>query len=276
MKRIALPILILAMGLAIASPVGAVKPCELDPSHPSCKDDPPPVSSVELTIEANLLWAQEASDTIIYTISVDPPSADVEIASSLPAELVGEEGVFRQEYPVAPHYVGFQLGDDPITLTNTVEATIGDEVVATASADVELHHDYEECVFTTDLDDPQLMTSWACIWKPTEPGVWRVTVDPTPVARQQGANNIQITLRDHIPGNWCEAGVNEKWKWGEDPVWTDFTIPDWTLVSLGDPVCPSGGAGGDFFAVGAPDSFYLVASGYVSVSKVLPPEPPGI
>ena len=113
MKRIGFAALILAMGLAIASPVGAAKPdCEADPSHPSCKEAPPD-SSVELTIEANLLWVQEESDTIIYTISVDPPSTDVELTSSLPAELVeSEEGVFRQEYLVVSHYAGFDLGAD--------------------------------------------------------------------------------------------------------------------------------------------------------------------
>jgi hypothetical protein len=58
------------------------------------------------------------------------------------------------------------------------------------------------------------------------------------------------------------------WKPGGDPVQATFTIPDWTEIPVREPVCPIGGAGGDFFNVGTPGSFYLVAIGDVTVTPV--------
>ncbi len=77
-----------------------------------------------------------------------------------------------------------------------------------------------------------------------------------------------ITVRDHIPGNWCPQGVTEKWRPGDGPVQTTVAIPAWPEAWAGDPVCPAGGAAGDFYEVGTPSSFYLDTDGNVTVTSV--------
>lgn len=263
-KVVALLAVVLSVSLWSGNPATG-KPC---PSPP-CGDDVP-AQSVELGVEASIAWAEEPSDTIVYTISVtNGTGADVVVSSDLIGELgtvaAGEPATFSSAYSVAPHYApsdrGLEFGDDPVTLTHHVTATAGGEIVATASVDVELHHDIAPCDFT------EVFTR-TCIWRPEHHGDWKVTVDPSPVAKR-GHNQIRITLRDHVPGNWCQGSVIETWS-AKDPVplETTFSIPDWTEVALGEPVCPGGGALGDLYNVGTLDSFYLAASGHVSVEHL--------
>jgi hypothetical protein len=265
-RRILILLVVLTLPLwaatgATGKPDGG-KPCDTPP----CKDEPPPDPSgdVEITVEPNLPWTQEGTDTVIYEISVIKPSElTVVVTSSLSGEVgaIGPDAsTIYQAYVVAPHYVG--LGADPITLTNTVEAIAGGEVLATASADVQLHNDIPPCGL---VEGETKLIPGVCIWTPTDHGDWTVSVLPD----ANRPTNVQITLRDHVPGNWCPSGIRAKWRPGEEPVTTTFTIPDWEVPGyrLGDPVCPYGGAGGDFFGVGTPSSFFLAVSGMVTVTQ---------
>lgn len=240
---------------------GKGKPC----ASPPCDGSNPPDASVELDVEANLAWAHEPSDTIVYTITVTNGSDDeVHVTGDLVGDVgtvpAGGDATFIEPYGVAPHYAphpgGIEFGDDPVSLTHEVTATAGGRVLAVASVDVELHHDIAPCDFTGVIDR-------VCIWRPTEPGDWAVTVDPTPVAKP-GRNSVLLTLRDHVPGNWCASSIVATWvpSDAEFPS-TVFTIPDWTQVPQGDPVCPDG-ATTDGYGVGTAASFYLVAGGDVT------------
>ena len=229
---------------------------------PPCNDKPPSAEgSVSLEITTNLPWAQEASDTVIYTVVVrNDSAADVVVTSTLSGDLgtvaAGETKTFIEDYAVAPHYEDREPGPDPITLTNTVTAEASGGEVASASVDVDLWYETLPCDFNAPIPG-------ACIWTPDSPGDWTVAVTPTATR----PTNVMITLRDHIPGNWCASGANEKWRPGQGPVQTTFSIPDWEAGPLGAAVCPIGGAGGDFFGVGTPSSFFLVADGWVTVTK---------
>ncbi|HSG80305.1 MAG TPA: hypothetical protein VLD62_12040 [Acidimicrobiia bacterium] len=261
-RRILILLVVLTLPLwaaagAAGKPDGA-KPCD----NPPCKDEPPPDPSgeVEISVQANLPWTQEASDTVIYEISVIKPSElSVDVASSLGGSvgtIEAGESTIDQTYEVLSDYENLELGGDPVTLTNIVTAMADGEVLATASAGVQLHNETPPCDFSKEIQG-------LCIWTPTGPGNWTVSVDPA----SPRPTNVLITLRDHVPGNWCPSGINAKWRPGDDPVTTTFTIPDWKGGDPGAAVCEIGGAGGDFFGVGTPSSFFLAVSGRVTVSQ---------
>jgi hypothetical protein len=71
-----------------------------------------------------------------------------------------------------------------------------------------------------------------------------------------------VSVRDHVPGNWCvledgSGGVtSERWRPNDGPLALDVYLPD-ENGPRGSGVCLAGGAGGEFFPVGNPDSFYL-------------------
>jgi hypothetical protein len=100
-----------------------------------------------------------------------------------------------------------------------------------------------------------------CIWRPTTSGIWKVPVTPSATRPV----NVLVTVRDHVPGNWCVlpdgsgGALRDRWRPNEPPVEILVYFP-------GDGVCISGGAGGDFFPIGNPESFYLVADGAVTVT----------
>ncbi len=239
--------------------------CDRKPDHPNCTTTTTtsPTGSVELTIEQNLDWVHESGDLIIYTFSGTNGSAEpISVADDLTGftAVVPAGGSFG---PVSGHYFLALSDVQDGYVINALEATGQSGVVAEQSVSSEFTP-YEECDFS------QTITTWACIWKPDLPGNWILEVDPTPVARSTGVNGIQVTLRDHIPGNWCTEGVNAKWRMGDPPITTTFSIPEWEGAPPGSPICPVGGAGGDFFNVGTPGSFYLVVSGDVTVTLDTP------
>jgi len=219
----------------------------------------------EATANDVTAWVHEDGDLIIYSISgTNNSGGSIDLADDLTGFVEtgvteGSFGPFVREYFVDAEDIQWKTLDLGLVI-NTVTASGPGGVVADASAIAEFTP-YEECDFSKTI-------TTTCIWKPPYPGEWQVTVDPGPLGRR--VINYQLTLRDHIPGNWCPTGLSGRWKMGDDPVSTIFTIPDWTQIPPGDPVCPLGGHGGDFFNVGTPDSFYLVASGDVTVMYLGP------
>ena len=79
-----------------------------------------------------------------------------------------------------------------------------------------------------------------------------------------------VSVRDGVPGNWCtvpdvaDTGVVVRRLMPGDTVFElQVYLPgndDPGFEDLGDGQCYSGGAGGDYFVVGNPDSFYLYTS----------------
>lgn len=210
----------------------------------------------------------EAGDLIIYSISgTNDSGGPIDLTDNLTG--FAESGVPTGTF--GPYVREYSLELDAIewhdknggSVTNTVTASGPGGLIADASVSAGFWP-VEQCDFSTPTT-----TAWTtCIWKPPYPGDWEVTIDPTPLGR--GSANYQLTLRDHVPGNWCPIGLSGRWRVGDDPVSTIFSIPDWNQIPPGDPVCEIGGNGGDFFKVGTPGSFYLVAIGDVEVRYLGP------
>jgi hypothetical protein len=151
------------------------------------------------------------------------------------------------------------------TLTNTVTATAPSETrQATATVEVDKYEVCEEDsngVISTDAS--------VCIWKPG-PGNWTISVVPDSTR----STRVMITVRDHVPGNWCPQGITDRWRPGGNSVKTTVSIPEWDPDAwAGESICPIGGAAGAFYNVGTPSSFYLDTTGNVTITPaVTPPE----
>ena len=126
-----------------------------------------------------------------------------------------------------------------------------------------------------------------CIWTPPQTGVWKITLAPTPPDKQKGPINAVVAVRDGVPGNWCtlldsdndlvedpESTFTRKWRAGDADVFGWVYLPGDENGVARDGMCLHGGAGGDYFQVGNPDSFYLRANGTVTTEWVPPPPPP--
>jgi hypothetical protein len=130
--------------------------------------------------------------------------------------------------------------------------------------------------------------SGVCIWKPGDyTGIWKVTLTPTPPKNPARPIGAAVAVRDGIPGNWCTlpdgsgGNFSARWKDGDPPVVGMVYLPgDENILGLefdpfyGGGTCLAGGAGGDYFMVGNPDSFYLRAEGNVKVEWVESVDPP--
>ncbi len=224
-----------------------------------------PRGPVEVSIEVNLPWAHEVGDTIFYTFEVTNDSGEgVTVTDELTGldALVEGSTSFERNYSLIADDMPATIGDTG-NLTNTVTATWASGKT-TAMATVEVIS-YGMC----EKDgDGSFTTDGVCIWKPG-PGDWTISVMPD----SNRLTRVRITVRDHVPGNWCPQGVGKKWRPGDGPVQTTVTIPalpinipGWPSSTDGGPVCPIGGAGGDFFNVGTPSSFYLDTNGDVTVT----------
>jgi len=248
---------------------------------------------VTVSISSNLYSAHEVGDLIIYYINVANNSDD---AVTVTDALTGFEAtVAANESPdtfksscylsvTAGDYCyisGVPAADEPsTTLTNTVVAQVGAEVVASDTAETAVFG-YDEC--GTDGNGTFMAPEGysVCIWKPSQPGDWTFHVTPAPPGKK--SVSIIMNLRDHVPGNWCPLTPNEVWRWRGEPEVLEFRVQrdDWgspfPLIPAGwhgEAICPDGGSGGDPMSVGTPGSFYLATYGpyEVTATLTLPPE----
>jgi hypothetical protein len=152
----------------------------------------------------------------------------------------------------------------PVDIVGTVTVSyLGGEVVASTSTDV---YPEDDCKFVEN--QAQLTGGEVCIWKPPSSGEWTVSV--TPDKEVIRPTRMMVSVRDGVPGNWCtdpevaESGVVFRRLMPEDPVFKlQVLLPGSGADALGelaDGQCNSGGAGGDYFAIGNPESFYLYTS----------------
>ncbi len=92
-------------------------------------------------------------------------------------------------------------------------------------------------------------------------------------------HQFELLYATNVPGNWCtvpdepETGVVvRRLMPGDTAFELKVHLPgtgDNKLAGLEDGQCNSGGAGGDYFAVGNPESFYLYTSfdGIATISQ---------
>lgn len=259
-RRLLMLAVVLALPLAMMATASAAPKgdrfCQDNPDHHRCGGDPQGL--VEVSIEANLTKAHETGDTIHYTFVVTNGLDDEEVTVTDTLETLNEI-VLAGVSDFESSYVLDDSDMETETLTNTVIATASSETrQATATVEVD---EYELCddpdgdgVFSTDAS--------VCIWKPA-PGDWKISVVPDSTR----PTRVMITVRDHVPGNWCPQGITERWRPDGDPVVTTVSIPEWDPGTwAGGQVCSIGGAAGAFYDVGTPDSFYLDTTGNVIVT----------
>jgi hypothetical protein len=119
-----------------------------------------------------------------------------------------------------------------------------------------------------------------CIWTPPQTGVWKITLAPTRPDKQKGPINAVVAVRDGVPGNWCtlldsdntlvedpETTFTRRWRSGDVLGWVYLPGTE-NGPDLNDGMCLHGGAGGGYFQVGNPASFYLRANGTVTTEWV--------
>lgn len=270
MKR--LLVLVITLGLILlAAPAGAKKP------------NKPPAGLVDLSIEADLWAVNTAEDVLTYTFTVtnrsNDPLRDVAVRDVLTGidETInlaaGEEWPAERPYNVQPSDMGLS------ELVNTLTVTVGDlEETATATTPVWAT---EACDWVAMNEEGgvfelgTIQTEYQpCRWTADEgeslEGYWTLTVTP---ARSK-PTGVQVTVRDHYPGNWCVAPVDPETyaETGEliDPsgilnerIRGEVLLP---VFFPADGVCLQGGAGGVTMPVGTDGAYYLVAMGDMTLT----------
>lgn len=265
MKRIFTIFLALVTVMALAVPALAKK-----------GGKPGNVPKVTLSIEASLYQAHEVGDLIVYTINVvNNSGVDLTVEDSLtgfgPITVAdGEtfEPEVKPDYPV----VGDDFTGDPAAVViNRLTAKDGaNNVVASATAETQVFAAYPDCDPDGDGRFAGSDGYGVCIWKPAVHGDW--TFNVTPAAPGKRPVTITMNLRDDVPGNWCSFDPHSVQQWRGEPEVLTFEVnlpdipPDWH----GEAICPNGGAGGDFFGVGTPGSFYLAMYGDYQVTTIAP------
>ena len=249
-------LLAVAVAIAIALPAGAAKPDKPDkPPKPSTS------APVAVYLDADPIWVHEDDDVIRYTVTIQNKT-DAEVTVTIDSYLsnpvkIDPRGVVTIEdlfsYDVTP---GDIAAAADIVGTVTV-SYVGGEITAETSTVVD----------PVDLCNLNALTAGeVCIWKPTATGEWTVRVTPDDLVTRP--TRMMVSVRDGVPGNWCtvpdvaDTGVVVRRLMPGDTVFElqVFLPGDSDFPGLDDGQCYSGGAGGDYFVVGNPDSFYLYTS----------------
>lgn len=241
------------------------------------KPRPPSTPRLSVWVQADPAWVHEAADRIAFTVyventartAVDGVTVTLTAAwtetFTVPSIGAGERVAITATPREVSEFEEFSTcPEEGCTLPIQATALYGglvSEAMSTVFLEV-----YPSCGF---VDGVATMINGPCIWTPAEPGVWTVSVLPIST-RPTG---VSVTVRDHIPGNWCtlEDGtggiISGRWKVGDDPITGQVYLPGSDGV-LGNGVCLDGGIGGsEWFPIGNPESFYVVADGLVSVSR---------
>jgi hypothetical protein len=271
MRRFWMMLLTISVVLVIALPAGAAKPG---------KGPMPPIA---VSLYANPMSVHEGADIISYTVTLENKTRDT-INGHVKLSTAGSDDdteVFSIEakkdatvnFSREVSSFGCQVGKECALLATAEVFRNG--VLLTQVTDSTPFVPYPACEFEYDEDDnfksDTIPVSDYCIWTfPTgKTGVWEITLTPPDGAKRNFT--ASATVRDHTPGNWCSLTVDGAWGVGgrgADPITGEVYLPgdeDFSEQGLGDGVCLAGGANGDYFVVGNPDSFYLNANVDVTV-----------
>ena len=271
MRRFWMMLLTISVVLVIALPAGAAKP------------DKVPKPPIAVSLYANPTSVHEGADIIRYTVALENKTRDEITGITVKLSAAGSEddtGVFSIEAKKdttvnfsrkVSSFPGCQVGEECALLATAEVFRYG--VLSTQVTDSTPFVPYPACPFEYDgnFKSNTISVSYYCIWTfPTgRTGVWEITLTPPDGAKRNFT--ASATVRDHTPGNWCSLTVDGAWGVsgrGADPTTGEVYLPgneDFSEQGLGDGVCLAGGAGGEYFVVGNPDSFYLNANVDVTV-----------
>jgi hypothetical protein len=275
MRRFWILIVVLAMALAMAGPATGKKP-EGKPN--------PNAAPIAVHVENGPWMVHEVGDIIVYAVYVQNKTRTTPITvtvsndfgvKSVTKKIVGGTTVpvvFEREVLKVPPYTTFPpygtSGEIVDTITVTYEMDELDEEVTIVLEEGTLVESYRPCGFTDDdgTVTVDVTDGTACIWHTDQRGAFTISVVPV----DPKSHGMSVTLRDHVPGNWCTpdgsgGGAYVRWPSKDDApklLTLDVFLPDAEDrldggVPLGDGVCYGGGAGGATMLDGSPDSFYL-------------------
>lgn len=259
MKRLTIALIVIG-AMLFASPVMAKKPPKL----------PMPSTSapVAVYLDAGPIWVHEVGDVIRYDVTVQNKT-DAEVTVTV-------EAYTSTRVTIDPR--GVETIDDLFIHEVTArDIDAADNILGT----VTVYHDGLAITAETSTEvrpvDPcnfnQLTAGEACIWTlgneaPDPRGLWTVSVTPDPLPTRPA--RLMVSVRDGVPGNWCtvpdvpDTGVViDRWLPGDGAFDLQVYLSSsdgLALPFLDDGQCYSGGAGGDYFVVRNPDSFYLYTS----------------
>ena len=276
-------IVVAAMALAMAGPASGKKP--------EAKADPK-AAPIAAYVESGPQWVHEAGDVIVYSVILENKTRSRQIEVTVSTDFGNEEvtlpveggttEVVALERTVSEEEVPADGASGEIVGTLTVAYDMDGPVTIVLNEGTVVER-YRSCgidmlggTATVDMTDGS-----ACIWHTDQRGAWTISVLPV----DPKVTSMSVTLRDHVPGNWCTpdgsgGGANVRWHPKDDtrtPVTLDVFLPDAndTLGDgnpLGDGVCYGGGAGGATMQDGTPNSFYLWLrhDGVVTISPTTP------
>lgn len=263
MRRFWMMLLTISVVLAIALPAGAAKQ--------------PKAAAIAAYVQAEPVWVHEAGDVITYNVNVENRSRTTHIDVVVTFDFDNDtktlslEGGETDAATFSRTVAAGDFDSDEITGTFTVTyGTGGDQSVVVETSTVA--EKYEPCAIASGGGTATVTAGEACIWKPGVPGStsWEISVSPAERVKQR---SMAVTMRDHVPGNWCttdgsHGGASVRWGPQDDP-------PDLVLDALlpANGICLGGGAGGAEMPIGNPDSFYLwlLHDGHVTISQILQP-----
>jgi len=237
---------------------------------------------IDDTIGEWLPWIAGVGDKVNYRVTVTNNAAPVTIDSvtdslgtALECVPVGgcdqalDRGLTYVYQSSAPHEVEIdEYTEDELVNVVTVQAS--GLLPLKASNEVIIGH-YDNCADNLSgghYDPADYPNYHVCRWLPSQPGLWRITLTPD----GPGPLSVMLTLRDHVPGNWCETpegegGIVQIRKWRTGTVELLAYLPE-------NGVCLEGGRDGEFFGDGSASHFYLMFSvaGTLEAEFVSPPQ----
>jgi hypothetical protein len=292
-------LLLLALMVSAASvvPAAAAKPNKPGPPAPPALGVE--VETVDVTHRAPevlpFYWVDGVGDLVGYRVTVtnagdvvptvsDSESRDTRLYLDSDLSDPGKgQYVFLSLSPYEVTTDDYGTIEDPgEELINEVTVTAGG-TKKTVSIATEIHQ-FAAC--NAEFSLVQRRDYVMCRWTPDEPGFWSITVTPKPLP---SSLSFGITLRDHVPGNWCvvpdeadgfvEGTGHASVRRPAEPIELHVYLPV-------DGLCLEGGMGGDFMGVGNSADFYMMVSASGAASgliewawcnpapPVLPTDPP--
>ena len=264
-------LLVLLVSAALVLPAAAVK----GGRPPGLKVT---VETIDDTIGEWLPWIAAVGDKVNYRVTVTNSAAPVTIESvtdslgtALECVPVGgcaqalDSGLTYVYQSSAPYEVtDAEYTEDELVNVVTVRA-LGFPPLEVSNEVIIGHYDNCEGNLSGGHYNPADYPNYhVCRWLPGEPGLWRITLTPD----GPGPLSVMLTLRDHVPGNWCatpdgEGGVVQIRKWRTGAVELLAYLP-------ANGVCLEGGHGGELFGDGSASHFYLMFSvpGWIVAEKI--------
>lgn len=268
-RKVTVLVAVVLLGAAVATPAAARKG-----GFPGG----PPSSGLEVTVEPTnrAMWANSVGDAVPFDITVtnNTPNTqtaavafmkDDEALKSWTADIEGRGSWSPPDLPysytvVEPDFDGKDPNVQSSVRVGTV--TVSADGVLLASADaimtaypVPVCPNYGQLV----LNDPPLLGTFTfgpnpdyavCAFRGT--GYWTLTTQLA--ERPHGRNYAGATVRDGVPGNWCD--YDESGALAPSDLYGQWMVDNYVYLSPNG-VCLGGGAGGDTIPVRNHDLYYL-------------------